>query len=141
MLFFGITVNPKNFEMEFTLKTKINTTAEKIYTAWLDSEGHSKMTGGAATIIGIVGEKFSAWDEYIEGKNLELEQNKKILQSWRTSEFEEHEQDSRLEILLNEVDGQTEITLIHTNLPDHGEQYKTGWDNHYFQPMKNYFSD
>ena len=126
--------------MEFTLKTKINTTAKAIYESWLSSEGHSKMTGGAATISDKVGDNFTAWDGYIEGKNIELEPYKRILQSWRTSQFEEHEKDSRIKILLHEIDGQTELTLIHTNVPESGEHYKKGWDNHYFQPMKLYFS-
>lgn len=126
--------------MEFKLKTKVNSTAKEIYTTWLSSEGHSNMTGGAATISGNIGDNFTAWDGYIEGKNIELEPYKRILQSWRTSQFEEHEDDSQIEILLNEIDGQTELTLIHSNVPESGEHYKKGWDNHYFQPMKNYFS-
>ena len=107
--------------MEFTLKTKIDTSAEKIYSSWLSSEGHSKMTGGMANISDKIGDNFTAWDGYIEGKNIELEPYKRILQSWRTSQFLENEQDSQLEILLNEVDGQTELTLIHTNVPESGE--------------------
>ena len=127
--------------MEFTLKTTIDASAEKIYTAWLSSEGHTKMTGGVATISDQVGASFTAWDGYIEGKNLELEPYRRIVQSWRTSQFEEEEPDSQLEILLNEVDGQTELTLIHTNVPESGEHYIKGWDNHYFEPMKAYFSE
>ncbi len=126
--------------MEFTLKTKINTTAEKIYKAWLTSEGHSGMTGGSAHVSDKIGDKFTAWDVYIEGKNLELDPYRRILQSWRTSQFEEHEEDSQIEVLLNEVDGETELTLIHRNVPESGEHYKKGWDVHYFQPMKEYFS-
>jgi len=126
--------------MEFTLKAKIDATAEQIYRAWLSSDGHSDMTGGNATISNIIGESFSAWDGYIEGKNIELKSYKRIIQSWRTSEFEEHEEDSQIEVLLNEVDGQTELILIHTNVPESGEHYIKGWDNHYFQPMKKYFS-
>lgn len=126
--------------MEFIIKTSIDTTAEKIYTAWLNSEGHTKMTGGVAIISDTVGGKFTAWDGYIQGKNIQLELNKRILQSWRTSQFEKQEQDSQLEILFNEVDGRTEITLIHTELPNSGEHYRKGWNEHYFQPMKDYFS-
>ena len=126
--------------MKFKLKTTIHTTAENIYTTWLNSEGHTNMTGGVASISDKIGAKFTAWDGYIEGTNIELESNKRILQSWRTSEFEEHEEDSQVEILLNEIDGRTELTLIHTNVPQSGKQYKEGWNNHYFQPMKVYFS-
>jgi len=97
------------------------------------------MTGGTASISERIGDIFNASDGYIEGKNLELDPNKRILQSWRTSQFEEHEEDSKIEILLNEVDGQTELVLHHTCLPESGEHYKEGWINHYFEPMKEFF--
>lgn len=126
--------------MEFTLKTKFDATAQKIYGTWLSSEGHSRMTGGAATISDRIGDSFTAWDGYVEGKNIELEPYKRILQSWRTSQFEKDEEDSQIEIILDEVDGQTELTLIHTKLPESGEHYRKGWDDSYFQPMKAYFS-
>jgi len=126
--------------MEFTIKTKIQTSAKKIYESWLSNEGHTNMTGGAATISDEIGSNFTAWDGYIEGKNIDLEPYKRILQSWRTSQFEEHEGDSQVEILLNEIDGLTELTLIHSNVPESGEHYKKGWNIHYFQPMNDYFS-
>lgn len=126
--------------MEFTLVAIIDSSPKEIYTTWLNSERHSKMTGGIASISDKIGEKFTAWDGYIEGVNLILEPNKRILQSWRTSDFDEGEGDSQIEILLKEKNGKTELTLIHSNLSDHGEQYKKGWDDHYFKPMKSYFS-
>lgn len=125
--------------MEFTLKTKIYATAQQIYTAWLSNEGHTLMTGGVAVISDKIGDHFTAWDGYITGKNLELEPGKRILQSWRTSNFEKDEADSLLEILLNEVDGKTELTLIHKRVPESGEHYIKGWDDHYFKPMQAFF--
>jgi activator of HSP90 ATPase len=126
--------------MEFTLNTKIKATAKEIYTVWLSSEGHTHMTGGIAKISDVVGADFIAWDGYIEGKNLALEPYKRILQSWRTVQFEENEKDSQLEILLHESDGETELKLIHTDVPESGEHYIKGWDDSYFKPMKAYFS-
>ncbi len=99
--------------MEFTLTRKISASARDIYTSWLSSEGHSKMTGGAATSSDKVGDSFTAWDGYIEGKNLILEPYKRIIQSWRTSEFEDDEESSQIEILLREINGETELTLVH----------------------------
>lgn len=126
--------------MKFTLTTKVNASAEEIYTTWLNSKGHTEMTGGEAVISDAIGDAFTAWNGYIEGKNIDLEANKKIVQSWRTSQFEAQEEDSQIEVLFHEVDGQTEITLIHSNLPESGAHYKKGWENHYFEPMKEYFS-
>jgi activator of HSP90 ATPase len=127
--------------MEFILKTNFNTTAKKIYETWLSSEGHTKMTGGSAIISDKIGDKFIAWDGYIEGENIDLEPNKRIFQTWRTSQFDKNEEDSQIEVLLDEVNGKTEFTLIHTNLPESGEQYKQGWEDHYFEPMRKYFSE
>lgn len=125
--------------MEIILKTTLNAPARDIYKAWLSSEGHSKMTGGEATASNKVGGAFTAWDGYINGKNLVLEENKRIVQSWRTSQFLENETDSQIEVLLKEGDGATELTLVHSNVPESGEHYRKGWDEHYFQPMKKYF--
>jgi len=126
--------------MEFTLKTTINASPQMIYKTWLSSEGHTHMTGGAASVSNKIGADFTAWEGYIEGKNLKLEPNKRILQSWRTSEFTADEEDSQIEILLKGVDGQTELTLHHTHVPESGEHYKKGWEIHYFKPMRDYFS-
>jgi len=125
--------------MEFTLKTRIKATSEEIYNAWLNSESHTEMTGGKATASDKIGDSFTAWDGYIMGENLVLVPFRRIVQSWRTTEFEEKEEDSKIELLLHEIDGETEITLLHTNVPEHGEEYITGWEEHYFQPMKEYF--
>ena len=126
--------------MEFELKATFNTTAELLFTAWLDSGKHSIMTGGAAEVSNIEGNSFTAWDGYIVGRNLVIEPYKRIVQSWRAADFEAGHEDSEIELHLNETDGKTELTLIHRNLPDSiGEQYRQGWVDHYFSPMSEYF--
>jgi activator of HSP90 ATPase len=125
--------------MEFTLKTTIKATAKQIYKSWLSTQGHTKMTGGAAFMSDKVGETYTAWDNYIKGENLVLEPYNKIIQTWRSSNFEAEEADSQIEIHLSEKDETTELTLIHTNVPESGNHYKEGWEKHYFTPMKAYF--
>lgn len=113
---------------------------QELYEAWLDSKAHSAFTGGKAEIEPEVEGSFTAWDGYIEGETLELDPLHRILQSWRTSEFPEDAEDSSLEVLFKETDGGTTLTFVHTNIPDgQGEQYKTGWEEHYFTPMREYF--
>lgn len=125
--------------MEFTLKRSFNATAKQIYKSWLSTQGHTKMTRGTAFVSDKVGEKFTAWEGYITGKNLALEPYNKIVQSWRSSNFEANEPDSQIEITLLEKENETELTLKHSNVPESGEHYKNGWDEHYFQPMTTYF--
>lgn len=127
--------------MEFTITTTFKVAPKEVYTAWLSSKEHSEMTGGEAIVTDKVGEKFTTWDDYITGTNLVLEPYKRIVQSWRTTEFESEEEDSKIEILLKEIDGKTELTLKHTNLFQSEERYKKGWIAHYFEPMQTYFNN
>jgi activator of HSP90 ATPase len=126
--------------MEFTVKTKLKASAEEIYLTWLSSKGHSLMTGGEATITDKVGDDFTTWDGYIKGKNIALEPYNKIVQSWRSVEFNKNEEDSQIEVIFEEYNGETEITLIHSNIFRNIDNYKIAWYDYYFKPMKEYFS-
>jgi uncharacterized protein YndB with AHSA1/START domain len=125
--------------IEFTVSDVVSATPQEVYEAWLSSDGHTEMTGGEAHASDSVGAKFDAWDGYISGKNLELAPGKRIVQSWRTTEFKKSEPDSRIEVTLEAVTGGTKVTLRHLNIPDDGGHYEQGWHDHYFEPMKERF--
>jgi uncharacterized protein YndB with AHSA1/START domain len=126
----------------FTLTDIIPATPQQIYDAWLDSRGHTQMTGSAARAKPVEGATFSAWGGYIKGKNLTLKPGRRIVQSWRTTKFVKQDPDSQIEVLLEAVPEGTRLTLHHTNVPDgHGGYQDGGWQQHYFEPMKQYFSD
>ena len=127
--------------IEFVISTMLPATPEEVYDTWMSSEGHSVMTGSPALISAEVGGDFEAWDGYIHGKNVNLERGLLIVQYWRTSEFNDSEDDSLIEINLKPIGDQTELTLRHSNLPPHGMQYKDGWVESYFEPMKEYFTN
>ena len=126
---------------EFTLTATFNAKAEAIYKAWLSTQGHTLMTGSPAKVDGRIGGAFTAWDGYIWGTFLELEENKRIVQAWRTGEFSEEHEDSHVEIILEETNGKTKLTLIHTKVPEGQDGYVKGWEDFYFKPMKEYFGE
>jgi activator of HSP90 ATPase len=124
----------------FKISTTLPATAKQIYKAWLNAEEHAAFTGKAAEAEQRVGGRFTAFGNYIEGTNLKLHLNKKIVQAWRTTEFPAGSEDSTIEIALEEVKGGTKLTLTHTNIPDgQADSYKDGWKKLYFKPMKEYF--
>ena len=126
--------------LSFEISTTLPVPPQRVYDAWLNSQSHTDMTGSGAIVSDEPGGSFQAWDGYIEGKNLELEPGHRILQAWRTVEFTDNEPDSRLELIFEAVDGGTLLTLLHSNLPAHGMQYKDGWRENYFEPMQAHFS-
>ena len=126
----------------FTLTTIIPASARQIYDAWLDSLGHSEMTGSKADMSNEVGADVSAWGGYITGRNLELTPGERIVQSWRTAQFVEEHEDSIITVTLEDTENGTLLTLVHSNVPDNQMSYEQGgWEQHYFGPMKKYFAD
>lgn len=114
----------------------------EVYRAWLDSEAHGRFTGSKAQVEPGVGGQFSAWDGYIQGRTLELEPERRIVQAWRTAEFPEGSDDSRLELLLEPAAEGTCITLVHTEIPEgQGSSYRKGWGEFYATPMARYFGE
>ena len=56
------------------------------------------------------------------------------------TDFAPADEDSKLEVLQEEVEGGTRVTLSHSNIPDgQGTGYEEGWKEHYFEPMSEYF--
>ncbi|MBI5566248.1 MAG: SRPBCC domain-containing protein, partial [Chloroflexi bacterium] len=79
----------------FELSIVLPASPARVYAAWLSSDEHAAMTGasargsagGSADIEPHVGGTHSAWDGYITGITLELEPDRRIVQTWRTIEF------------------------------------------------------
>ncbi|MBP9068820.1 MAG: SRPBCC domain-containing protein [Bacteroidia bacterium] len=127
----------EKIKMSITLPVK----AKELYDAWLDSKKHSAFTGGDANVSKKLNGEFTAWDEYISGKNIELKEGKFVKQSWRTMEFKSNAPDSILELTFEEKAGKTKLSLYHYGLQKgDGKKYGQGWKDHYFEPMKAYFS-
>jgi uncharacterized protein YndB with AHSA1/START domain len=115
-------------------------TPDQLFRAWLDSREHTRFTGGVAHIDPSVGGRFSAWDDYITGRTLEIEPGRRIVQAWRTAEFPLGAPDSRLEARFESENGGTRLVLVHTDIPEgHGDRYEEGWVDSYFEPMQRYF--
>ncbi|HEY6865758.1 MAG TPA: SRPBCC domain-containing protein, partial [Candidatus Eisenbacteria bacterium] len=113
---------------------------ERVYAAWLDDAEHSAITHSAASVEPWVGGRHSAWGGSIRGTTLELQPNRRIVQSWWASDFPPGSEESRLEVLFEPVPGGTLVTINHTGLPNgRGHRYEDGWKDFYLDSMKQYF--
>jgi activator of HSP90 ATPase len=126
---------------DFKLSCTLLASPEAVYDAWLDSAKHSAMTGAGAKINNRVGGAYSAWDGYITGKTVELIPAKRIVQSWRTTQFGDNHPDSTIIVELAPAKTGARLTLTHSGVPDGQTSYeKGGWQDNYFAPMKVYFA-
>jgi activator of HSP90 ATPase len=126
----------------FSVSTYLDVAPDVLYRAWLSSEEHAGFTGSAASIDPAIGGRFTAWDGYISGTTLEKEEGRRIVQSWRTTEFPEGSPDSRIELVFQGSDGGTRLTIDHSGVPEgQAEEYEHGWEEFYFEPMREYYSE
>ncbi|HWF43735.1 MAG TPA: SRPBCC family protein [Candidatus Kapabacteria bacterium] len=117
-----------------------NASAKDVYEAFMDSRTHAKFTGAPAKISAKEGGKFTAFGGMLEGTTLELKPNKKIVQSWRSSDWPEGHYSRLILSFASAGRGKTRLTLTQSNIPDNDfEGVKKGWISFYWEPMTKMF--
>lgn len=120
-------------------KVHIKVSPDVLYDALMDEKKHSAFTNAKAIIDQKVGGKFSVWDGYVTGENLELVPNKKIVQSWSASDWPE-DAVSKVTFVFNTAENGTELEFKHENIPkDFEKDVEKGWEDYYWKPLKEYF--
>ncbi|MGI4020592.1 MAG: SRPBCC domain-containing protein [Janthinobacterium lividum] len=111
---------------------------EEVYLALTNPVSIEIWTGEPVEMTTEPGSEFSLWEGSIQGKNLEFEENKKIVQQWY---FGEQEAESIVTIKLHVDKHGTSAELKHTNIPDDDyEDIVEGWNTAYFGSLEEFFS-
>ena len=118
----------------------IQATPLQVYDALVDPSVASAVIGGECQGEARVGGTFTHWNNYIHGKHLELVRGERIVQEWTTTEWPKKAPPSRLEISLSGTGGGTELTMTHSIVPtEQAEDYRQGWIDYYWTPMRAHF--
>jgi activator of HSP90 ATPase len=122
----------KTIRQSITFKANLH----EVYEALMDSRKHARFTGAQARISRKAGGKFTAYDGYIEGVNLNLVPDKKIVQSWRGSDWPENHY-SMATFSLKKCKNGTRLTFTQSGVPDqYYHDISQGWRDYYWKPMK-----
>lgn len=90
-----------------------------------------------------IGGKFSAYANYITGRNIDLKPGKLIVQEWVAADWPDGST-SQVTFSLKPVDGgkKTEIAFTQTGVPSgFAKDIAQGWIDWYWEPMKKYFPE
>lgn len=105
-----------------------------VWQALVDPKIIEKWGGGPAKMIGQTGEPFSLWGGDIFGKNIEVVQEKLLVQEWDDGTLPEP---SIVRFELQETDGGTAIHFTQSNVPkDRINDLSDGWRDYYLGPLK-----
>ena len=123
----------KDFKKYYTIPA----TPEEVYTALTNPLTIELWTGDPAVMSTVPDSEFAMWDGSVEGKNLEFEEGKKIVQQWY---FDGQPEASIVTIKLHPDKKGTSVELRHTNIPDKDyKDFAEGWDDSYFGPLADFF--
>lgn len=124
---------------DFKKYYSIPATPEEIYLALTNPFTIELWTGEPAIMSTEPGSEFSMWDGSIVGKNLEFEENKKMVQQWY---FDGEPEPSIVTIKLHGDKDSTSVELRHINIPDDAYQDMVeGWNDSYFAPLIDFFEE
>jgi activator of HSP90 ATPase len=108
----------------------------EVYEALLDSAKHSRFTGDEADISRRIGGRFTASGGYINGVNLKLVHDRKIVQSWHASDWPDGHY-SRGTFSFKPSNNGTRLTFTQSGVPvTHYENISQGWRDYYWEPLK-----
>lgn len=127
--------------MERVIKQKIviKCPISKVYEAFVDENEFSKITDGEeADIDPVVGGKFSLFSGKIQGYNLDLIKNKRVVQAWRAMNWSEGVFSITTFTFEEQPKGSTTIFFEHVGFPDGDKEHlEGGWYRMYWDKFKN----
>lgn len=132
-----MTLPLKDYKKYFILPA----TPEELYIALTNPFTIQLWSGEEAVMSTEPGSEFSLFEDSIVGRNLEFEENKKIVQEWYFGE-DEPETPSIVTIKLHAHKEGTSVELRHTAIPDEAyDDIVEGWNEVYFDALKDFFEE
>ncbi|MBC7486534.1 MAG: SRPBCC domain-containing protein [Cytophagaceae bacterium] len=117
----------------------IGAAPEDLYKALTNPATIQLWTGEKAEMSTEAGSEFSLWGDSIVGKNLEFEENRKIVQQWY---FEGQEEASIVTIILHLHKQGTSLELRHSNIPDEDyDDIVDGWNTSYMGSLDEFYEE
>jgi activator of HSP90 ATPase len=112
----------------------------RIYEALLDAKQFAAFTGMPAQMNREPGGAFSTFGGRIEGRNVELVPDKRVVQAWRPASWDAGVYSIvRFELVARE--SQTRLVLDHTGFPEGSFRHlNSGWYERYWEPLKKFLA-
>jgi len=119
----------------------LQASAPSLYAMYLDPVAHAEITGAPVTIGTAAGSVFRAFDGNLSGSMLTVVEPILIVQSWRSTHFNEDDPDSTLILTFTPHGGTGRIDLVHLDVPSQDYQgVVDGWEAYYWTPWRHYLA-
>ena len=124
----------KTFKKTFIIHAELT----DVYSALTNPVTIELWSGYPAVMGSEAGSEFSLWEGDISGKNIEIIENKKLMQEWY---FGDQKESSIVTIYLIRDFGSTQVTVEHINIPDDDfDNIAEGWREYYMAAIERFFN-
>ena len=114
-------------------------TPHDLYETIMDSKRHTKLTRQRTTVSRRVGGAFKVGHD-LEGKNLRLTKDRRIVQTWRANNWPKGTY-SKATFALSKAATGTRITFTQTGVPsEFYPETSSGWRAYYWTPLRKQFA-
>src|SRR5213592_1664886 len=114
-------------------------TPHDIYETIMDSRKHTKLSRQPTTVSRRVGGAFKVGHD-LEGKNLKLTKDRRIVQTWRANNWPKGTY-SKATFALARAAGGTRVTFTQTGVPSQFyKEISSGWKAYYWEPLRKAFA-
>ncbi|WP_372521964.1 SRPBCC domain-containing protein [Sulfuricaulis sp.] len=126
---------PQTIQQSVTLPA----TPARLFAMYLDPKLHAAITGALVTISPEPGSPFHAFDGALSGTMLYTVPQRLIVQTWRSTHWNNDDLDSILVLTFWPAGEVGRIDLVHVNVADHDVPGVTeGWEKYYWKPWRQY---
>jgi len=116
--------------------------AKQLFSILTEAKIFSQITASEAVFDLCVHGEFSAFNGMISGTFLELEKDKRLTQMWRAANWQDGVHSLVSFHLQESTEHKTTLSFEQTQYPTELEQHLVqGWQDRYWQPIKNYLAD
>ena len=124
---------------DYKTRIKIKAEPDVVYAAITNSDTIEVWSGYHAEMPAEAGGDFSMWDGEINGRIVEYEQGKRVVQEWY---FGEQDEPSIVKINIFPYRNDCQIELIHTNIPEDAfDNIVEGWEEYYLKTLKGFLEE
>lgn len=114
-----------------------NVAPATLFEFYVNAEKHAEVTGAPAKITDRAGDDYQAYGDFASGRNLLVEKDKLLVQTWRAKNWNDADADSILILRFVPNGADTELYLTHCDVPlTEADGTLQGWHNFYWDKWK-----
>jgi uncharacterized protein YndB with AHSA1/START domain len=124
-----------------SMNVTVKATPTEVFAALTNSKAILEWCGQKGKVEAKIGGRFEMFDGWVKGKVLAYEPGKSLAYTWHPTDWQKEWDASIVKYAFTKTKSGTKISLKHSGFPNEQEMkgHHSGWTEHVFDPLKEFF--